>query len=237
MLVSSSSCHPPPHLFRDAAPYDITSPRSGRVYGPRTMRLAGEGAEGQPGAFNGNLLVTVSVEEDPYFQRDGADVHTECKISVATAILGGREDVRTLGGTVEMKVLKATQPDSRLSMKGKEITRLNGGGKGNHIVHLKVEIPKSISKRQEELLEEFEEEGKIYSEGVREKFKKATKKATGSLFDFFTSSDDDDNDDKSKDKKSEKKKGDEKTKGKTGKSKGEDGNDKDKVTPPRSASA
>ena len=123
------------------------------------LRLSGQGAEGDPGAPRGNLLVQVLVEEDDYYQRDGSDVHTEIPISVTQAILGGTVDVKTLSGSeVEVKVPKGCQPDTKLMLRGKGIQKLHGAGKGNHIVHLKIEIPKTITKRQEELLREFDDE-------------------------------------------------------------------------------
>eukprot|EP00985_Skeletonema_marinoi_P022799 scaffold14748_cov72-Skeletonema_marinoi.AAC.1 len=129
------------------------------------LRLTGQGAEGDPGAPRGNLIVQVLVDDDNYFHRDGVDVHTECPISMTQAVLGGTVDVRTLTGTVEMKVPKGTQVDSKLMLRGKGIPHLHSEGrKGNHIVHLQIEIPKKVSKRQEELLREFDEEMK-YSGG------------------------------------------------------------------------
>ena len=123
------------------------------------LRLSGQGAEGDPGAPRGNLLVQVLVEEDPYFQRDGANVHTEIPISVTQAILGGTVDVKTLSGSdVEVKIPKGCQPDTKLLLRGKGIQKLHSAGKGNQVVHLKIEIPKEITARQEELLREFDEE-------------------------------------------------------------------------------
>jgi molecular chaperone DnaJ len=121
------------------------------------LRLQGQGAEGDPGAAAGNLLVQILVENDPYFVRDGYDVHTEVPISFVQAVLGGSVDVKTLAGEVEMKVPKGCQPDAKLMLRGKGIQQLNGPGKGNHIVHLKLQIPKDITARQEELLREFDD--------------------------------------------------------------------------------
>ena len=149
-----------------------------------TLRLAGQGAEGDPGAPRGDLHVRVSVADDGYFTRDGADVHTECPFSFTQAVLGGTVDVRTLNGVVEMKIPRGTQVGARLMLRGKGIPRLRasgrGAGKGDHIVHLKMEIPKGVSKRQEELLREFDAEmqdahGGIYgrlSEAAESVFKK-----------------------------------------------------------------
>jgi len=143
------------------------------------LRLGGQGAEGDPGAPRGNLIVQVLVDEDKYFHRDGADVHTECPISLTQAILGGTVDVRTLSGVVEMKIPKGTQVDSKLMLRGKGIPHLNSASrKGNHIVHLQIEIPKKVSKRQEELLREFDEEMKHSGGGIYGRLSKAA----GSVF-------------------------------------------------------
>lgn len=120
------------------------------------VRLKEQGAEGEPGAPNGNLLVQIFVEESDYYAREGAHVHTEIPISVTQAILGGTIDVKTLTGTVELKIPPGSQPGSRLVIRNRGIPRLNASGKGNHYVHLKVQIPKTITKKQEELLRDFD---------------------------------------------------------------------------------
>lgn len=145
------------------------------------LRLQGQGAEGDPGAPRGNLIVVVLVEEDDYFIRDGADVHTEIPISIVQAILGGTVDVKTLEGTVEMKVPKGCQPDTKLMLRGKGIQRLHGALKGNQIAHLKIEIPSTITARQEELLREFDEE----TEGCGGGISGGIGQAVGSAFERF----------------------------------------------------
>ena len=162
---------------------------------------AGEGAEGDPGAPRGNLIVQVLVDEDSYFQRDGMDVHTECPISLTQAVLGGTVDVRTLSGVVEMKIPKGAQVDSKLLLRGKGIPHLHTAGKkGNHIVHLKIEIPTKVSKRQEELLREFDEEMKHTGGGI---FGRLAKKAGSAFETIFGHHHDEDS--KSKDDEGKKK--------------------------------
>ena len=130
------------------------------------LRLTGQGAEGDPGAPRGNLLVQVLVDDHDYFHREGADVHVEAPISITQAILGGTVDVRTLNGEVEVTIPKGTQPDTKLILRNKGIQRMHGAGKGNQYVHLKIEIPKEITKRQEELLRELDEETKCSGKGI-----------------------------------------------------------------------
>jgi len=159
------------------------------------LRLGGQGAEGDKGAPRGNLLVQVIVDEDEYFQRDGADVHVEIPISFTQAVLGGTVDVRTLTGVVEMKVPKGTQVDTKLMLRGKGIPRLNTKSKGNQIVHLKIEIPKSITDKQEELLREYDQEAK---EGGCTLSGRLARAATSAFDSIFGGDKKEDNDQKSK---------------------------------------
>lgn len=162
---------------------DVTVDIPAGIDNGMNLRLTGQGAEGDPGASRGNLIVQVLVDNDEYFHRDGVDVHTECPISVTQAILGGTVDVRTLTGVVEMKIPKGTQVDAKLMLRGKGIQHLHSDGrKGNHIVHLQIEIPKKVSKRQEELLREFDEEMKHSGGGIYGRLAKAAGSAFESIF-------------------------------------------------------
>lgn len=145
------------------------------------LRLTGQGAEGDPGASRGNLLVQVLVDDHDYFHREGADVHVEAPISISQAILGGTVDVRTLGGEVEVTVPKGTQPETKLVLRNKGMQRMHSAGKGSQYVHLKIEIPKDITIRQEELLREFDEETKENGKGISGRIAEAA----GSAFESF----------------------------------------------------
>lgn len=191
---------------------DVTVDVPAGIDNGMNLRLTGQGAEGDPGAPRGNLIVQVIVDEDEYFHRDGMDVHTECPISMTQAILGGTVDVRTLTGVVEMKIPKGTQVDAKLMLRGKGIPHLHSEGrKGNHIVHLQIEIPKKISKRQEELLREFDEEMERSGEGIYGRLAKKVGSAFENLFGHGhsddakakeeTSAKDDDSDDDAEKKK------------------------------------
>lgn len=146
------------------------------------LRLAGKGAEGDPGAPAGNLLVQVIVDQDDYFTRDGNDIHTVAEISVIQAILGGTVDIRTLNGEVEVKIPKGCQPEAKLMLRSKGIQNMDGRGKGNHIVHLKLIIPKSISPRQEELLREFDDETATHGLGISGRIAHAAEAAFSKMF-------------------------------------------------------
>ena len=98
------------------------------------------------------------------------------------AILGGTVDVRTLTGEVEVKVPKGCQPETKLMLRGKGIQKLHGASKGDHVVHLKIEIPKEITPRQEELLREFDEEAQSSGNGISGRIAKAAESAFESIF-------------------------------------------------------
>jgi len=147
-----------------------------------TLRLSGEGAEGDPGAPKGNLLVQVVVEPDQYFVRDGFDVHTEVPISLTQAVLGGTVDVKTLSGEVEMKIPKGCQVETKLMLRGKGIQKGSSKTFGNQIAHLRIQIPKTITSRQEELLREFDKETEKCGGGISGKLAGAVESAFSSIF-------------------------------------------------------
>lgn len=160
---------------------DVTVEIPAGIDNGMNLRLQGQGAEGDPGAQSGNLLVQVIVDKDDHFVRDGYDVHTEVPISLVQAVLGGSVDVKTLNGEVEMKVPKGCQPQRKMVLRGKGIHKLHNSGKGDQIVHLKVVIPQNVTSRQEELLREFETENEIGS-GFSKKIGKVAESAFERMF-------------------------------------------------------
>ncbi|CAM9410055.1 unnamed protein product [Scytosiphon promiscuus] len=126
------------------------------------IHLKGEGAEGEKGAPNGDLYVQLEVAPDPYFERAGADLHVTADVSIAQAALGGKVDIMTIDGMVEVTVPKGAQPDAVLMLRGRGLPRLTGSGassgRGNQLVHLKILIPTTLSERQRKLMEELREE-------------------------------------------------------------------------------
>ncbi|KAG5190548.1 hypothetical protein JKP88DRAFT_352691 [Tribonema minus] len=123
------------------------------------FQIEGEGAEGEKGSPKGDLLVQVSVADDPYFTRDGADIHVEASVSLAQAILGGKVDVLTLEGMVELTVPPGTAPDTVLMMRQRGVKSLSGRGRGDQYVHVKVEVPtpNQLTVAQRKLVEQLRE--------------------------------------------------------------------------------
>ena len=120
------------------------------------FQLFGKGAEGVLGGQDGDLFVQVQAEPDPYFRREGADIHVDAAVPLSTALLGGVVDVLTIDGLVEVKVPAGTSPDTQLLLRGKGV-KMDTGGRGNMHVHLKIDMPTSLTHEQREILEKFRE--------------------------------------------------------------------------------
>jgi molecular chaperone DnaJ len=121
------------------------------------IRLAGEGEAGARGGPSGDLYIFVSLVQHPFFQRDGADLHCRVPISMVTAALGGGFDVPTIdGGKTRVKVQEGTHSGRVFRLQGKGMPVLRARGTGDMYVQVMVETPQKLSKRQKELLAEFE---------------------------------------------------------------------------------
>ena len=113
------------------------------------VRVAGAGPNGL------DLYLIVDVKEDPRFERRGNDLHTTATANVFTAILGGEADVETLSGKVKLTIPAGTQPEQVFRLAGRGMPSVkNKDEKGDLYVRLKVQIPKYLSAKQRELLEE-----------------------------------------------------------------------------------
>jgi len=124
------------------------------------LRLSGKGEPGPQGAPAGDLFIRVRVLDEPDWRRDGDDLEKSEEISFSQAALGHSLDVATLDGkTLSVKVPKGAQNGSRLRLKGQGLPKFKGAGRGDLYVKLSVQVPKKLSKRQKELLEELAAEG------------------------------------------------------------------------------
>jgi molecular chaperone DnaJ len=122
------------------------------------IRLAGEGEAGLRGGPSGDLYIFLSVKPHEFFQRDGSDLYCKVPISMTTAALGGAFEVTTLDGTqTRVKVTEGTQNGRQFRLKGKGMPVLRQANMGDLYIQVAVETPQNLTKRQRELLEEFEE--------------------------------------------------------------------------------
>ena len=121
------------------------------------IRLANEGEAGLRGGPSGDLYIFLSVKPHEFFQRDGADLYCKVPISMTTAALGGAFEVATLDGSqTRVKVPEGTQNGRQFRLKGKGMPVLRQPNIGDLYIQTAVETPQNLTKRQRELLEEFE---------------------------------------------------------------------------------
>ncbi len=119
------------------------------------LRQPGEGEIGEQGSPPGDLNVFISVREHPLFARQDADIVCELPISFTQAALGGKVIVPTLEGKVEFPLPAGTQSGKVFRLRSKGVPHLSGGGRGDQYVKVTVEIPRHLTKKQKELLEQL----------------------------------------------------------------------------------
>ncbi|MEW5785910.1 MAG: molecular chaperone DnaJ [Bacillota bacterium] len=120
------------------------------------LRIAGGGEAGLRGGSAGDLYVVLSIRSHKLFRREGDDLVYEMTLDMARAALGLDVDVPTLDDSPSvLKIPEGTQPDTVFRIKGKGMPRLRGSGKGDLRVKVKVTVPRRLSQRQKQLLEEF----------------------------------------------------------------------------------
>lgn len=121
------------------------------------IRLAGEGEAGVRGGPPGDLYIFLSLASHDFFQRESADLHCRVPISLVTASLGGEFEVPTIeGGKTRVKVPEGTQSGRRFRLTGKGMPVLRSKQTGDMYVQIVVETPQNLTRRQKELLREFD---------------------------------------------------------------------------------
>jgi molecular chaperone DnaJ len=121
------------------------------------IRLGGEGEAGVRGGPPGDLYIFLSIKPHEFFQRDGADIFCRVPVSMTTAALGGEVQVPTIdGGKTKVKVPEGSQTGKQFRLKGKGMPVLRSTRVGEMYIQVAVETPRNLTRRQRELLEEFE---------------------------------------------------------------------------------
>jgi molecular chaperone DnaJ len=146
---------------------------SGRVHREKTLavtvppgvedgtriRLAGEGEPGMRGAPAGDLYIFLTVQSHRLFLREGANIHCRVPLPMVTAALGGAIEVPSIDGSrVKIAIPGGTQSGHQFRLRGKGMSVLRSPARGDMFVEAVIETPVNLSKRQEELLREFEKE-------------------------------------------------------------------------------
>jgi len=149
---------------------------SGRVHQEKTLsvtipagvedgtriRLSGEGEAGLNGAPSGDLYIFVSVSPHHVFQREGANIYCAVPIPLTTAALGGHIEVPTVDGArARITIPTGTQSGHQFRLKGKGMSVLRSKERGDMFVQASVETPVNLTKKQKELLKDFETEGDL----------------------------------------------------------------------------
>jgi molecular chaperone DnaJ len=119
------------------------------------LRISHEGQPGLNGGPAGDLYVVLRVEEHPFFEREGEDLHCVIPINIAQAALGAEVEVPTLEEPDHLKIPEGTQHGARFRLKGKGVPRVNGSGRGDLWVHVEVRVPSKLTKDQKKLLEQL----------------------------------------------------------------------------------
>ncbi len=128
------------------------------------IRLSGEGEVGVRGGATGDLYIFIGIKAHGLFVRDGADIHCNIPIKMTTATLGGSIEVPTIDGSrVKVTIPEGTQHGHQMRLRGKGMSILRAGSRGDMYIHTLVETPIKLSKKQKELLKEFDKNGENVS--------------------------------------------------------------------------
>lgn len=124
------------------------------------LRVSGFGEAGIQGAPAGDLIVTVRIQPHEFFERDGDDLHARVRISMVQAALGAQLEINGIfeDEKVNIRIPEGCQNDQVIRVKNSGMPRLRSSNRGDLYAHIEVVIPKKLSKREREILEELAEE-------------------------------------------------------------------------------
>jgi molecular chaperone DnaJ len=133
------------------------------------IRLSGEGEAGGRGAQPGDLYVHVAIRPHDIFQRDGANIFCRVPLRMTQAALGGEVEVPTIDGSAaKVKIPAGTQTGEQFRLRAKGFSVLRSSQRGDMYIQVAVETPQNLTRRQRELLDEFETESKSHTTGSPE---------------------------------------------------------------------
>ncbi len=147
------------------------------IHDGQRIRISGEGHAGSGGGRAGDVYVLVRVKPDPRLVREGDDVFSTVDLTVVQAALGANVPVATIDGDVELEFAPGTQPGEVVVLPGRGMPVLQGRGRGDHRVLVNVRVPRRLTDRQRQLLEEFERLGDDRTYGADEGFFEKLKSA------------------------------------------------------------
>ena len=125
-------------------------------YDGKKLKIKGKGQPGVNGGSPGDLYIVLRVQNDMRFQRKGNDLIIKKSIDLYTALLGGKIEIPTINGIVNMNVPRGTQNGKTLRLKGKGMPVYNSKSFGDLLAQIEVVLPKSLSKEEEELFKRLQ---------------------------------------------------------------------------------
>ncbi len=131
---------------------EVTIPRG--VEDGRFLRIAGEGEPGVNRGPPGDLYVVVHIRKHDRFERHGADLHTTAVVGLATALMGGEITIPTLTGSAVLKIPRGTQSHTLFRLRQQGMPFLNADTRGDLLVKVIVQIPTTLTRKQEDLMKE-----------------------------------------------------------------------------------
>ncbi|MFH0840656.1 MAG: molecular chaperone DnaJ [bacterium] len=144
-------------IVREEAKLKIKIPAG--IDNNENLRMSGQGEAGEKGGASGDLYLRIRVNSSKKFVRERYNIKSELEISFSEASLGTKRDVETVHGVVNLKIPAGTQSGKIFLLRDKGVPRLQGRGRGDHLVTIIVKVPDNLNRKQKQLLEELHEEG------------------------------------------------------------------------------
>jgi len=120
------------------------------------LRVKGAGEAGDRNSESGDLYILIHIQEHEIFERHGNDIYLKAPITFTQASLGGKTEIPTLKGKAELKIPPGTQTGTVFRMKGKGVHSLHGYGTGSQLVKVIIKTPEKLTKKQKDILKEFD---------------------------------------------------------------------------------
>ena len=140
-------------IVREQAVLKIKIPAG--INNNETIRYTGQGEAGERGGGPGNLYLKIRVRPSTKFVRDDSNILSDSDLSIAQAVLGDKIEIETIDGLVSLKIPEGTEHGKVFILRGKGVPKLHGHGRGDHLVTVKIKIPRSLSRKQREIIKEL----------------------------------------------------------------------------------
>lgn len=154
--------------IRNTANLELNIPAG--INDSETIRISGKGDAGLNGGPSGDVYVTVQMQSHPLFERDGSDIYCDIPITYAQAVLGAEITVPTIDGDVKYEIPEGTQSGTKFRLRGKGVKMLRRDARGDQYVTVTVEVPKKLTKKQKDLLRDFDDSLDDKNHSKRENF-------------------------------------------------------------------